>query len=434
MINEGWVKVKYKEVVDKISTSKQKIKQREYLPQGKYPVIDQGQPLIGGYTNDVQKLVTTDLPVIVFGDHTKIVKLIEFQFVSGADGTKILRPKKFISPKYLAYLTQMLVFKIKDKGYSRHYQYIEILPVPLAPSVEQRAVVAKLDKLFSELDNGIANLKAVKRKLEIYRQSVLKMAFEGKLLPPEKLEECRKETDYEPAGDLLKKMSPKAMPSKSKIKEDWVEVEYREVVNKVSTSKRKIKQREYLSQGKYPVIDQGQPLIGGYTNDVQKLVTTDLPVIVFGDHTKIVKLIEFQFVSGADGTKILRPKKFISPKYLAYLTQMLVFKIKDKGYSRHYQYIEILPVPLAPFVEQRAIVSAIESRLSACDKLSRDIDENLGKSQSMRQSILKKAFDGELLSETELRACRKQTDWAPAEKLLEGIKESKPLKPTKSKK
>lgn len=308
------------------------------------------------------------------------------------------------------------------------------IPTKIAPLPEQRAIVAKIERLFGELDNGIAHLKAAREKLETYRQSVLKTAFDGKLLSSEQLKACRRETDYQPAGDLLKKINPKAVSSESKTRADWVDVNYKEVVDKVSISNRKIKQKKYLPQGKYPVIDQGLSLIGGYTDNQEKLVKCELPVIVFGDHTKVVKFISFQFVSGADGTKILQPKKFISPKYIAYITRVLVSKIEDKGYARHYQHIEKQYFPLPPLPEQRAIVSAIESRFAACDKLSRYIDEALERSQAMRQSILKKAFDGELLSEAELRECRKQPDWEPAEKLLRRIRESKPPEPVNRKK
>lgn len=88
------------EIIDKVSVIC-KVKQKEYLTDGLYPVIDQGQPLIGGYTDDENLLVKTELPVIVFGDHTKVKKYVDFPFVAGADGTKIIRPKKeyFVEPK-----------------------------------------------------------------------------------------------------------------------------------------------------------------------------------------------------------------------------------------------------------------------------------------------------------------------------------------------
>lgn len=100
------------------------------------------------------------------------------------------------------------------------------------------------------------------------------------------------------------------------MREDWIELPYSELVNKISTSKQKLKQKEYLLEGTIPVIDQGQDLIGGYTNEKERVLDCSLPAIIFGDHTKIVKLISFPFAPGADGTKVLQAKKIVLPKFL----------------------------------------------------------------------------------------------------------------------
>ena len=68
--------------------------------------------------------------------------------------------------------------------------------------------------------------------------------------------------------------------------------------------------KQYQKTGKFPVIDQGQNFIGGYTNNVSLVYTNSLPVIVFGDHTRAIKFIDFPFAVGADGTKVLKPKDF----------------------------------------------------------------------------------------------------------------------------
>jgi len=75
--------------------------------------------------------------------------------------------------------------------------------------------------------------------------------------------------------------------------------------------------------------------------------------------------------------------------------------------------------------EQNQIVQEIETRLSICDNIQAGINRDLEKAEVLRQSILKKAFEGKLLSEEELEACRREPDWEPAEKLLERIKKSK---------
>ena len=116
---------------------------------------------------------------------------------------------------------------------------------------------------------------------------------------------------------------------------------YKNLVNKISISpEKKTKQKEYLQSGILPIIDQGQDLIGGYTNQQDKMVQCELPVIIFGDHTRCVKYIDFSFGAGADGIKILKPNSDIEAKYLFYATQYLVLRMDDRGYARHYQYLE----------------------------------------------------------------------------------------------
>lgn len=81
--------------------------------------------------------------------------------------------------------------------------------------------------------------------------------------------------------------------------------------------------------------------------------------------------------------------------------------------------------------EQHAVVAAIESRFSVCDKPAESIDQGLEKSEALRQSILKKAFAGQLLREDELAACRQEPDWERADKLLDRIQKDKSGRPAK---
>jgi type I restriction enzyme S subunit len=85
-------------------------------------------------------------------------------------------------------------------------------------------------------------------------------------------------------------------------------------------------------------------------------------------------------------------------------------------------------IPIFSKEEQHQIVQEIETRLSVCDKLNESIDQSLEKAQALRQSILKKAFEGKLLSQDELQTCRQQTDWEPAAKLLEKVKKDSKTK------
>jgi len=184
----GWRTSQYKLMVNKVSLpADKKTRQSEYLSSGPIPIVDQGDKYIGGYTDDISRIVSCNLPVVVFGDHTKSVKYLPFNFAAGADGIKVLQPQKDISAKFLYYQTLYLSIKMVNKGYARHYQYLEKELFKYPPLPEQERIVAKIEELFSELDNGVETLQKTKAQLKVYRQSVLKDAFEGKLSNSESL-------------------------------------------------------------------------------------------------------------------------------------------------------------------------------------------------------------------------------------------------------
>ena len=138
-------KVNFLEVVKDATSGNVKTKTRDYLDVGKYAIVDQGQDLIGGYSDDTNSLCGADLPVIIFGDHTKHLKFIDFPFCLGADGTKVLRPKADnIDEKYLFYFLQSI--QLEDAGYSRHYKFLKEVKIPLPPLPEQKRIAAILDQ------------------------------------------------------------------------------------------------------------------------------------------------------------------------------------------------------------------------------------------------------------------------------------------------
>ena len=140
----GWKTKTVEKIVETIPISKNKIKQSDYKETGKLPIIDQGFNLIGGYTDDIEKKVECELPVIIFGDHTKIFKFIDFEFVAGADGIKVLKPSKKIHPRLLYYFLTQLT--LPDKGYSRHFQYLKISKINRPPPNIQNELVRILNK------------------------------------------------------------------------------------------------------------------------------------------------------------------------------------------------------------------------------------------------------------------------------------------------
>ena len=92
VLPQGWTETTFGEVVSNVSINEKKLPKGQYSESGKFPVVDQGQQFIGGYTNDEQKVVSEDLPLLVFGDHTRAFKFLDQPFVPGADGVKVLKP------------------------------------------------------------------------------------------------------------------------------------------------------------------------------------------------------------------------------------------------------------------------------------------------------------------------------------------------------
>lgn len=122
-----------------------KIPTSEYLENGKYPIIDQGQNDIAGYYDSDDGLFE-DVPTIVFGDHTRVVKYVDKPCFLGADGVKLLCPlDKDINCKYLFY--QLSCADIPNTGYNRHFKWVKALNFKIPSSDEQNHVVEVLDKV-----------------------------------------------------------------------------------------------------------------------------------------------------------------------------------------------------------------------------------------------------------------------------------------------
>ena len=139
----------------------------------------------------------------------------------------------------------------------------------------------------------------------------------------------------------------------------WPKCDFSKIVVDLTRYAVKIQASEYLSAGRYPVVDQGSDNVAGYTNRDAGAFTDRLPAIVFGDHTRRFKFIENPFFLGADGAKLLAPKNdWILPKFLYFALQS--FEIPDHGYSRHFKFLKEARLPLPPLDEQRRIVEVLE--------------------------------------------------------------------------
>ena len=231
--------------------------------------------------------------------------------------------------------------------------------------------------LLATASGGVARL----------RELILTLAVQGKLVP--------QDPSDEPASVLLQKIRVEKdrLIEEGKIRRDkplaaisdeekpfglpvgWEWVRLPEIYYSISPSSNKLLSSKVLDAGLFPVVDQGQRYIAGYTNEKSLLINIPGPVIVFGDHTKEIKHIAFDFVAGADGTKILRPVQQ-DEKFFEY--QLRSFRLEDRGYARHFKVLNVQLFALPPLPEQSRIVARVEELRRLCD----DLRQRLSASQT----------------------------------------------------
>ncbi len=138
---------------------------------------------------------------------------------------------------------------------------------------------------------------------------------------------------------------PYRMTELGELPESWKVVRFEACLCNIKLKVNRIQQHQYKKVGKFPIIDQSQNLISGYWDNEEDLIKEPLPIIIFGDHTRVFKYIDFPFVCGPDGTKILIPDttKF-EPKFLYYY--FLTLNIPNRGYNRHFSLLKEKSIPL----------------------------------------------------------------------------------------
>lgn len=158
-----------------------------------------------------------------------------------------------------------------------------------------------------------------------------------------------------------------------------------DVLQDITSKFNKIPNKDFIKEGKYAIIDQGANSVAGYTNDESLIIDVGYPVIVFGDHTRTLKYINYPFAIGADGVKVLSvDTKKAYPLYVFYFLKYI--KIPNAGYSRHYKFLKEKKIALPPNIEDQ---KRIAKTLSQCEQLAEKRKESI----NLLDNLLKSKFN-----------------------------------------
>ena len=168
-------KVEWKKIGDipeiKVVSPKRKLKKNEYLDEGVYPIIDQGQSFIVGYTNDSSSTFDKN-SYVIFGDHSETLKYVDFQFAQGSDGIKVLKTDEdYVSSRYL-YHAILHFYKITGE-YKRHFSILKKTTIPIPSIPVQEKIVEILDNFRNYVTELQAELQARTKQYEYYRDMLL---------------------------------------------------------------------------------------------------------------------------------------------------------------------------------------------------------------------------------------------------------------------
>jgi type I restriction enzyme, S subunit len=223
------------------------------------------------------------------------------------------------------------------------------------PSLPEQTKIANF---LTAIDEKIQALKQKKTLLEQYKKGIMQQIFS---------QELRFKNDD--GSDF----------------DDWEEKSLGEVLESLPSKKHQIKSTEYNLKGKFKVIDQGKDLIAGYS-DSEINVFRNYPVIVFGDHTTVLKYIDFEFIVGADGTKLLKNLNNDDLKFLFY--NLSFNNVEQEGYKRHFTILSEVYLQIPSLPEQQKIATF----LTAIDEKIEKVSQQIAATETYKKGLLQQMF------------------------------------------
>ena len=361
------------------------VESTEYDDSYPTPVLTAGKSFILGYTNET-KGVYDKLPVIIFDDFTTASQFVDFKFKVKSSAMKILSCNEEIADiKYMYYLMQ--ITHIQSDTHKRYWisDYSKI-PVSLPPLPTQHQIVSRIESLFAELDKAEEHLRTAQQQLKIYKQAVLNHWLNN--------EDGKWETV--PIKEIISVISngstPKADKMFSKGEIQFIKVYNLNFDGSINLSKEPvfIDRETHETLLKRSQTKQGDVLINIVGPPLGKV-----SIVPDGDKEYNINQAIVMF----------RPNEFVISKFLAYylMSPRVIEWLNSTSKATAGQYnVKVstcreIMFPKISLPEQQRIVQEIETRLSQAEAAEARIAESLQKTEALRQSILKKAFGGELV-------------------------------------
>jgi len=390
VLPEGWKWIPLLESFENKTSSNKKLPTKDYSNSGKFAVVDQGQEFIGGYSDKSDFVFDSELPIIVFGDHTKCIKYIDFPFIQGADGVKILKPISIVDSKFFYYALQNIHFP--DLGYRRHFPIFKDYLFPLPPTLaEQQRIVNRIETMFAKLDQAQEKAQSVLDSFETRKAAILHKAFTGELTANWRKENGVSDDSWEEktVGDCctsLKYGTAKKSESSGKVAVIRMgnlqhgEIEYDDLV--FSNDEEDIKKYS-LSKGDVLFNRTNSPEWVGKTS----IYRGDIPAIYAG------YLIKLDYI-----------KTMLIGDYLNYMLNSPNAKeycnsVKTDGVNQsniNAQKIGAYEIPVPSLPEQQKIVRILDTVLEKETRAKEAAQTVLDQIALLKKSILARAFRGEL--------------------------------------
>lgn len=359
------------------------VESTDYNDAYETPVLTAGKSFILGYT-DEKEGIYDQLSVIIFDDFTTASQYVNFKFKVKSSAMKILTPvTELVLPKYIYYRMQIINF---DHSTHKRYwiqQYSKIR-VSVPPLPEQERIVSRIEELFSQLDAGVETLKKTKAQLAVYRQAVLKEAFDS--IEDQYYQTLNTAILGSPQNGLYK---PKSDYSDNGTPILRIDGFYDGFIVK-----------DYYYKRVNLTVDE----ITRYSLEIGDLIVNRVNSMPYLGKCALVRFLGETTVFESNMMRIKLDNEKVNGDFLTYylssstgrkeLTKSAKQAVNQASINQTDVGNAIVPMP--PVEIQKRLLTYIESRLSVCDSIEQTVDTALQQAEAMRQSILKDAFEGRL--------------------------------------